>query len=86
MENLIIVLKGMEIAWFITRFMPIQEIISRLPDKYFYYIKMALTCSKCVGFWSTLILFQNIWLSILTSFLMMLYEKTIGEWEHSVKL
>jgi hypothetical protein len=46
---------------------------------------LALTCSKCVAFWCGIILTQSIFLAILASWLMLVYEKKIAKFENKIE-
>lgn len=76
------------ITWLVTRFEPLTMILELLPDKYILLnmVILLLTCSKCFAFWFSLIYTQDIFISAFMSFMMMIYEKTIGFWENRVRL
>ena len=76
------------ITWLVTRFEPLKIILELLPDKYILLnmVILLLTCSKCFAFWFSLIYTQDIFISAFMSFMMMIYEKTIGFWENRVRL
>ena len=46
-------------------------------DKYYIvmYLKIAVTCAKCLSFWSTLIITQNIYCAITASILAIILQK-----------
>jgi hypothetical protein len=88
------------LSWFITRFEPLQWFISKLfliefsekfnklnkiKNELKFLLETLTTCMKCTSFWLALILTQDIYLSSISSFIGMLYEKTIGKWETKIK-
>lgn len=74
-------------CWFLSRFKPIQWLVEDLLPTNFItnLLSILLSCSKCIGFWFTLIYTHDFFYSCFISFLMMIYEKTIGKWENKVK-
>lgn len=75
------------ISWFITRFEPLQMILELLPNKLIYNLfKLLVTCLKCVSFWITLIMTEDIFLAALIAFISFWYDKIIGPQERKVKL
>lgn len=88
MNDLMILLSQVFIlSWLITRFSPLQMILELLPDKLILnMIQLLFSCSKCFAFWFSLIYTGDIFLSAFMSFIMMIYEKTIGFWENRVRL
>ena len=87
-----IIIKSILIGWMITRFEPLQMILELIPDVksplvniISNIVKLLLTCSKCTTFWLSLLIFQDVYLAIASSFFMVIYEKTIGKWERQVR-
>ena len=75
------------VSWFITRFEPLQMILELLPNKLIpNLIKLLVTCLKCVSFWSTLLVTQNIVLASGMAFISFWYDKWIGPLERKVRL
>jgi hypothetical protein len=89
MATILVIGKILLLAWFITRFEPVQWIVDILfegkTDLTSKLLYLALTCSKCVAFWAGIILTQDIFLAIIGCFLMVIYEKTIGKWEQRIE-
>ena len=73
-------IKGLLLGWFLASFEPLQEVIrlinNKIPDQYWIvmYIKIALTCQKCLTFWSTLIITQNLYMAIGSSIIVVLID------------
>jgi hypothetical protein len=87
MIDYIILIKVFFLSWFIVRFEPIQWILDLLPNNILKYILITMTtCLKCSNFWIGLILCQDIFIASGMAFIGMLYEKTIGKFETSIKL
>jgi hypothetical protein len=88
MGTILVIGKILLLAWFVTRFEPVQWIVDILfegkQDLTSKLLYLALTCSKCVAFWAGIILTQDIFLAIIASWLMVVYEKTIGKWENKI--
>lgn len=75
------------VSWFITRFEPLQMVLELLPNKLIpNLIKLIVTCLKCVSFWSTLLVTQNIVLASGMAFISFWYDKWIGPIERRVRL
>ena len=75
------------VSWFITRFEPLQMVLELLPNKLIpNLIKLLVTCLKCVSFWSTLLVTQNIVLASGMAFISFWYDKWIGPIERRVRL
>ena len=89
MATALIICKILLLAWFVTRFEPVQWIIDILfegkEDLTSKLMYLALTCSKCLALWCGIILSQNIFTAIVACFLMVIYEKTIGKWEKRIE-
>ena len=90
MIELIIILKGMAIGWIITRFQPLQLLVEVIWERFrknlfIQLIMIGLSCSKCASLWGSLILFRDPWLAIASSFLIVIYEKTLGNWEKQIE-
>lgn len=79
------VIKPFLIGWLISNFEPLQELnrflIKKIKNekvksilKYVNFIH----CGKCISFWTSLIIYQNIWIAILTAFIYFVYEKLIN--------
>lgn len=73
-------IKGLLLGWFLSNFEPLQEIIrlinNKISDKYWLvmYLKIAATCQKCLTFWSTLIITQNIYYAITSSIIVVVID------------
>ena len=75
------------VSWFITRFEPLQMLLEFVPNKLIPNLfKLLITCLKCVSFWATLIITQNIILASLMAFISFWYDKWIGPIERKVRL
>lgn len=96
----IILSKIFILSWFVTRFEPLQWFIDQffsfkfnekwndlneIKNKSHFLITTLTTCMKCTSFWLSLIITGDIYVSALSSFIAMLYEKTIGNWEKKIK-
>jgi len=84
MNEITFLIKGILLAYFITRFEPLHWIIDEIKDtKYKLFniiigiIKLILTCSRCAALWLTLIISRDPYISIVASFVMVLIEKYI---------
>ncbi len=78
--------KIMILSYTISRFDPLKMILEILPDNLFCNLfRLALSCSKCLAFWTGIII-AGIWWAMLASFLMTIFEKTIGRWIDQVRL
>jgi len=80
MENGILILKTCLIAWFIVEFYIISAIVEILTDRIKnklikFIITKPFECMKCAGFWTGLIMTQNIFIAIIASFLMNEWDK-----------
>ena len=73
-------IEGLLLGWFLSSFEPLQEIIrlmnNKISDRYWIvmYFKIALTCQKCLTFWSTLIITQNIYTAIASSLIVVIVD------------
>lgn len=78
----------MILSYTISRFEPLQIFLGSLPKKFlpFRILTQLLTCSKCLGLWLGILITQDIWIAMIISFLMVVFEKTFGEWEQKIKL
>jgi hypothetical protein len=86
-ENWETICKILLLVWFLTRFEIIGMLLDLLKENIFTNMfKLMMTCSKCLGFWTTLIWIQDPWIAIIISIFFMVYEKTIGRWETQIKL
>jgi hypothetical protein len=89
MGTILVIGKILLLAWFITRFEPVQWIVDILfegkTDLTSKLLYLALSCSKCLSFWAGIILAQDIFLAIIASWLMVVYEKTLGKWENKIE-
>lgn len=87
MLDWILLLKSFLLSWFIVRFDPIQWLLDLLPNNIIKYILVTVTtCLKCSNFWIGLILTGDIFIASGMAFFGMLYDKSIGKWETSIKL
>jgi len=74
------------ISWLISRFEPLQWFIKIFPNnKLRFLIETLTTCIKCVSLYMGLIISGNIFLPAFSSFIAMIYDKTIGQWETKIK-
>lgn len=86
-EQIITASKIFLLSYTISRFSPLQMLIEMLPNKiYWNLFKLLMSCSKCLALWSGIIMTGNIWISMVVSILMVVFEKTFGEWERKTKL
>lgn len=90
MEIITQILKAMMIGWIVTRFQPMIVVVEVLYEPVRNNVvanalMVAFTCSKCVAFWASLLMFHNIWIAISASFLMVIYERTLGAWEKRIE-
>jgi hypothetical protein len=84
--DIIIMIQIFLISYTITRFEPLQMVLDELPDNLVMnVIKLLLSCSKCVSFWTGLII-GNIWMAMIVSLFMVIFEKTFGHWESKIKI
>lgn len=92
LNSLIVVIKIIGLAWFITRFEPIEWILESMKSKNYLLqliidiVNVILTCMKCSAFWIGLIFSGSIWIALLASYVSLLYEKIIGPWEKQIIL
>lgn len=87
LDILIIIIKGSMLGWLISRFHPLQMLIESIPNKkhFLHWINLIISCSKCCAFWGSLIIFHNIWYAIASSFICLIYEKFLSDWENKIK-
>lgn len=86
MSMLLIIGKIMLLGFTMSRFEPLRMVLDLLPDNLFFnLLRLLLSCSKCIAFWSGIIL-GGVWIAMLASFLMVIFEKTIGSWIDEIKL
>lgn len=81
----ILLIKSLLLAYLVTNFEPIQWIIEIIyeqnkDNKLIPYIVLPFTCGKCAAFWICLIMTHNIYLSIVASMIMIIFNKTLGKW------
>lgn len=82
-----IMLKIFILSWWISKFEPIQWGLDSLPDNVIkYFLILMSTCLKCSSFWVGLIMTGNIFIACFAAFLGMIYTKTIGNWENTIKI
>jgi hypothetical protein len=73
-------LKGLAIGWFLAEFEPLQEglrlIKNKISDRYWIvmYLKISVSCQKCLSFWSTFIITQNIYSAIVSSLIVVIVD------------
>lgn len=73
-------------SWIISRFEPLQWLLNYLPNNKIKFLLQTLTgCIKCVSLYMGIIISGNIFLPTFSSFIAMLYDKTIGGWETKIK-
>jgi uncharacterized membrane protein YjgN (DUF898 family) len=86
LANLEILLWTFLLSWLVSRFEPLQWFIKLFPNNKFRFLIETLTsCIKCVSLYVCFILSFNIFLPAMSSFIAMLYDKTIGSWETKIK-
>lgn len=62
---MILIIKILLLAWFISEFQPIQWLLQLIPYKLPKLILIAITgCFKCCSFWLGLLLSFDIWISL----------------------
>ena len=91
----ILILKIIGLAWFITRFEPLQWIFDALrmnfkPNRHiihllFDLVNVLTTCGKCAAFWTGLIISHSIWIALLSSFIIFWYDKIFIPLEQKIK-
>lgn len=87
MELIMILIKAFVLAWFITRFEPLQLTIDLLPNKLVWnMIKLLTGCLKCVSFWTTLFMTGDIFIASGMAMIGLFYDKLIGPIENKVRL
>lgn len=87
MIDYILLVKTFLLSWIIARLEPIQWCLELLPNKLYKWILITLTsCLKCSNFWVGIIFTHDIFLASAMAFIGMLYEKTIGKWETTIKI
>lgn len=80
------ILKILILAYTISRFEPIGWILDLLPNKLILNIfKLGMTCSKCLALWIGILCFNQLYIALAASFIMVLYERSIGKWEQKIK-
>jgi len=76
-EEYTLALKIFLSAWFVTNFDPIVAVVyvieQKLPER-IAPILYPIQCFKCLTFWSTLIITQDIWVSLASSLIASLYD------------
>jgi hypothetical protein len=86
MIQVILILKVLGLSWFINRFPLLGIIFSYLPENIFTLVfKLMFECLKCLSFWIGLLM-GGIWIGLISSFIGMLYEKILGDWEKNIKI
>lgn len=87
-SSLIIIGKILLLAYFITRFEPLQLVLQTLSDRYknlfMIVLYLILSCFKCTSFWVGLILFQSIYLGIIAFIIAFIYDKKLSLWETKI--
>lgn len=75
-------IKPLLLAWFISNFEPGQSLIDRvykyLPKK-LQFTRTYLECFKCLSFWITLGMTQDIYLAILYSIIAYIYTRLLNQ-------
>jgi type III secretory pathway component EscT len=87
-ENYFILMaKILLVAYTFARFEPMKMVLDLLPDKLFWnFIRLMLICSKCLALWIGLVMSGDIFIGMAASFIMTIFEKTLGTWIDQVKL
>ncbi len=87
-NSLIMIGKILLLAYFITRFEPLQIFVETFTEKYkniftttFY---LMLSCFKCTSFWCGLFLSHNIYLAIISFIIAFIYDKKLSLWETKI--
>jgi hypothetical protein len=74
-------------AWFTVSFTPLHGILNLIISStskrpalnfIFYFISSILSCQKCTALWIGIVITGDIYLSLIASFISMLYEKYIS--------
>lgn len=84
MTALILIIKAFLLGWLLANFEPLQEALKPLKaktsDKYFsvFYLKTAVSCHKCLAFYSGLILSGSIFIAAGAALAAYLYERHIS--------
>lgn len=95
MEIIITIFKIMGLAWFVSRFDPIQWVLEAVRSNFsndrkfiqllFMVLETITTCSKCAAFWIGLVLY-GIWPALIASFIIFWYDKIFLPIEHKITL
>jgi len=87
-NSLIIISKILLLAYFTTRFEPLQLVLQTLTDRYknlfMTVLYLILSCGKCTSFWIGLIFFQSIYLGIISFIIFFIYDKKFSLWETKI--
>lgn len=81
--NADLIFKGILLGWFLSEFTPIQTFLSTYIKPFVKnnYLNTALSCFKCLSFWSTLILSLEPFSAILAALIAYSYEKIMGSFK-----
>ena len=83
---IVIMIKCFLIAYFCSRYEPINMLIDLIPNAFIKSIlTLILTCSKCCIFYTTLLYTHNFYYSVINVFLITLFEKIYGDWVRKIK-
>lgn len=87
MEILINILKGWLLAWMFVNFEPIQNLIAKyvkpflFKNKFTSYFGQALSCHKCMSFWTILLMTENVYYAISGAILAYVFEKIMSSFK-----
>lgn len=77
--DITIIIKGFLLGWFLANFEPLQSFLIKYvkPHIKWSYLNSALSCHKCIGFWITLIAFQDFYSASAVALLAFVFDKII---------
>lgn len=79
-------LKVFILAWWLTHFEPAKMVIDLIPESMLKWIlQLILGCITCASFWIGLIIFKDLSLAALSSYIGFWYGKLIGPYELKVR-
>lgn len=88
LEELIRILQGFWLGWFLSQFIPLQNVLEKYVKPKINrfgligtWINQGLSCHKCLATWSTLIITGNFFHAIAAGFFAYVFEK----WYYSMK-
>ena len=74
------------LAWWLTHFEPAKMVVDFIPEGIPKWIlQLILGCITCASFWIGLIIFKDLTLAALSSYIGFWYGKLIGPYENRIK-